>query len=323
MRQKLPLNLRSLYEDVTRRVMAADLLPASIVTRRSRGHAYLHAVIRDGGQRRSVYLGRADDLQAQAHAERYRRASRQAKDTKIAIQALRRSSFVAMSPAYGRLLEVVANAGLFKAGLVLVGTIAYQQYTWLLGAELTEGAARTDDADFSIARFAVQSIPKDTDPLEVILKRADPSFEPKWHHDDKLPRAFTSDHLSVEMLTTKGRKHELLEIPRLHCAAVPLAYMDYLLSEPIDVVALYGAGVPIKVPDPARYAIHKLLIERGAYSSKSDKDLHQAAELISILRDQEPDRLDMAVAAAKRAGPSWRRRLDERLRQVNALLAEP
>ena len=315
MPKPIPLNLRSLYEDITRRVLAADVPPASIVTRTSKGHAYLHAVIRDGAVRRSIHLGRADDPQAQTLADRYRRANRQAKDTRKSIQALTRSSGVTVWPVYGRLLEVLANAGLFKKGMVLVGTVAFQQYSWLLGVHLTDGAARTEDADISIARLAVRSIQSD-EPLDAILRRADPSFEPDWKQGDILPKAFSSDHLAVEILTTMGRTEGHLQIPSLKCAAVPLKYMEYLIADPLEIVALHGAGVAITVPDPARYAIHKLLIERGPYSSKAEKDVLQAAELIAVLRKNEPDRLAHALADARKRGPAWRRRLDARLDQL-------
>lgn len=310
--RQIPLNLMSLYEDVTRRVLAADVPPATIVKRRSRSIDYLHAVVKEGEARRSIYLGRADDPVAVAKAEQYRHASARAKDTKKSIQALRRVSGIAIPIVYGRLLEAVSRAGLFDHGILLVGTLAYQQYAWLLGVILSEGAARTDDADFSIARFAAASV-RSHEPLEKILKRADKSFRPVLKSSDRLPRAFQSDQIQVEILTTPGRTDAPVEIPALQCAAEPLPFMDYLIQEPVEAIVLYGSGVRVKVPDPARYAVHKLLIRRPSYTAKRDKDLIQAHELIEVLRAREADRLQAAIRDARRRGKEWRNRLDERM----------
>ncbi len=43
-------------------------------------------------------------------------------------------------------------------------------------------------------------------------------------------------------------------------AAIPLRFLDYLIHEPIRAVLLHGAGVPVLVPSPERYAIHKLIV---------------------------------------------------------------
>ena len=314
--RQIPQNLMSLHEDVTRRVLAADVPPASIVTRRSRGIAYLHAVVKEGEARRSIYLGRADDPKTTQKEEQYRRAAARAKDTKKSIQALRRASGLGIPVVYGRLLEAISRAGLFDRGLLLVDTHAYQQYAWLLGVHLSDGAARTDDADFSIARLAAAGV-RSEEPLEKILHRADASFRPVLKGNDRLPRAFRSDQIEVEILTTRGRKSPV-EISALQCAAEPLPFMEYLIEEPVEVIVLYGSGVRVTVPDPARYAINKLLIRRPAYSTKRDKDLAQARELIQVLRAREPERLEAAIQDAYRRGKEWRKRLDAQLRAVHA-----
>ena len=312
--QPIPQNLRSLYDDVSRRVLQATVRPASIVQRKSKGYTYLHAVVRDGTIRKSVYLGRADDPDVVAHAEQYRRARRQSRDTKISIQALTRSG-PAISPVYGRVLEVLANAALFDQGLVLVGTLAFQQYSWLLGVYLNEGAARTDDADFSITRFAAGNL-KTEEPFEQILQRADASFQAQFVQTDRLPSTFASDSIAVKLLTTRGRADVPLQIKPLQAAAVPLKFMEYLITDPLRIVALYGTGVPILVPDPARYAVHKLLIKREAYSGKTEKDRVQAREIFTIMGEREPERLSMAVEDARRRGAEWAKRLDAGLKLI-------
>lgn len=90
----------------------------------------------------------------------------------------------------------------------------------------------------------------------------------------------------------------------------------------MTAVALYGAGVRVKIPQPERYAAHKLIVaaqpERDR--AKRRKDLVQAAELIEALAIDDPARLDMAMADAAGRGPKWTAAIASSLA---ALSAEP
>ena len=86
--------------------------------------------------------------------------------------------------------------------------------------------------------------------------------------------------------------------------ATPLPFMDYLINEPVMATALYGRGVPVSVPNPARYALHKLTIakRRRAQRQKSPKDVAQAWSLVEALAAFDHDSLIDAVLDAKRRG---------------------
>ncbi|MGK9237144.1 hypothetical protein KXS07_35945 [Inquilinus limosus] len=82
-------------------------------------------------------------------------------------------------------------------------------------------------------------------------------------------------------------------------AAQPLRFLDFLIYQPIRAVLLHGAGVPVNVPAPERYAIHKLIIasRRGTDSegkAKSPKDRMQAATIMEamIMQRQTEDLAD-------------------------------
>src|SRR6266487_4055644 len=71
-------------------------------------------------------------------------------------------------------------------------------------------------------------------------------------------------------------------------AAIPLRFLDYLIHEPIRAVLLHGAGVPVLVPSPERYAIHKLVVgsrrkEDRDTIAKSSKDRLQARSIIEAM----------------------------------------
>lgn len=317
--KQIPLNLLSLYEDVSQRKRLSEVAPASISRKIAGGKRHLYAVVKDGSSRRQIYIGPEDSSEALAKAEQHRRATREQRDLKTAIQALRRAGIAGPGIEVGQVLEVIANEGLFDRGLVLAGTVAYQLYPCVIGAFLPDGSARTQVADFSIARFAIAGM-KGAKDFAAILKRADPTFEPRWSRDDKLPKAFVSERgLVVELLTARGRDDKPVPIPDLGAAAQPLRFMEYLLADPIDVVALYDGGVVVRVPDPARFAIHKLLIHQVRGNRvKAEKDLWQARELIGVLRARDPALLDNAISDCEGRGRVWRKMVRDGLEMVEA-----
>lgn len=73
----------------------------------------------------------------------------------------------------------------------------------------------------------------------------------------------------------------------LAIAADPLRYMDYLLGGKSWQGLVIGAyAIPVNLPDPARFSIHKLVIaqERSLnFETKSAKDIRQASEVIEAL----------------------------------------
>jgi len=75
----------------------------------------------------------------------------------------------------------------------------------------------------------------------------------------------------------------------------------------------------VKVPEPARYAIHKLLVasNRDArFAAKAEKDRLQAFQLLSLLEQDRPGDILLAAEAALERGPDWRRRLREQAERM-------
>ena len=304
--KRLPLNLMTLYADLAQNVTSDTVLPATISRRLEGGKRRIYARLRDGAQIKQVYLGTAGDPAAEQSAEAYKRAAVDAKVRRKSVTTLKRAGVPSPPLDVGRLLEVMSNARLFDLGFVAVGTLAFQLYAPVVGAILSGGSRMTQDADFALARFAIPRLVEAED-LNRVLQRADATYKPRWHVDDKLPRAFTSElGFIVELLTTSGRTSGPAQIKGLGCAAQPLPYLEYLIEDPIETVALYGTGVRVKVPDPARFAVHKLIVHALRKGAKSEKDLAQARELIEVLRARDPDALEMAIEDAVRRGKAWR-----------------
>lgn len=52
------------------------------------------------------------------------------------------------------------------------------------------------------------------------------------------------------------------EIRQLGVPAIPLRFIDYLIEESLPAVALGRRPVLVRVPQPARYAVHKLILSQ-------------------------------------------------------------
>ena len=50
-------------------------------------------------------------------------------------------------------------------------------------------------------------------------------------------------------------------IRRLNAAAEPLRFLDFLIEDPISAVMISGTPCLVRVSQPARYALHKLILE--------------------------------------------------------------
>ena len=234
------------------------------------------------------------------------------------ISALKKARIPAPSLVLGRVLEVVSQAGLFEQGITLVGTAAYQVYAPVLGYYLPSSALMTHDVDLSVAEFVESDEQND---LEAILKQADDSFTPRMRNEDKLPAVFqASNGLTVDVLTRygRGRKSPVL-VPSLKCAAEALSFQEYLAEETIEAVALYGLGVPVRVPAPERFAIHKLIVAQRRprnQAAKRRKDLQQAKELIDILLESDEALLQDTLDEARDKGRTWKSLVNASLREL-------
>jgi hypothetical protein len=318
MLRQVPLNFLTLYADLAQNARKSSLEHGSVVTRRKRGREYLYVVSKDGVLRSERYLGPADDPTAKVQADELRQAAAQARTLRTTVSVLKQARIPAPSLALGRVLEVVANAGLFQKGMVLIGTAAFQTYACIIGYYPRSAGVTTKDADLLAASFIGGHERQD---LEKILQRADPTFKAIMQHDDRLPKVFKSrDDFAVDVLTKfgRGRKTPIL-IEELKCSAEALPFMEYLAEESMEAVALYSTGVLVKVPPPLRYAIHKLLIaqeRRGRFITKKAKDLAQAGDLIDVFLETDRAALEDMLDDARAKGPRWRKNISRSLQEL-------
>ena len=160
--------------------------------------------------------------------------------------------------------------------------------------------------------------------MEVILRRADPTFASVPGLDGRAPPSRFRNRAGfvVDLLTPRLRRSDKnpLPLPRLAAGAVPMQQLDWLMTDPVRAIALHGAGVPVSVPQPARYAVHKLLVAQKRDAGelpKRRKDLLQAQALIDGLRVSAPFALEDALADARGRGrDGWAKPIERSLFEI-------
>jgi hypothetical protein len=218
----------------------------------------------------------------------------------------------------GDIVEALADGGLFRLRGVLIGTVAFQCYSGLLGIRLPMAAILTGDADiaqdYAISREVEDSLP----PIVELLQSVDVTFRPVPHRSGSAASsAFqNADGYRVEFLTSNRGSDDYIDQPTKMPAlggasADPLRFLDFLIKEPVRTMLLHRSGVPVVVPDPSRYAIHKLIVASrrhtdGQGPAKREKDVRQAALLFEALQ-QTRRSADLALVynEAWERGPAW------------------
>lgn len=319
--QRIPLAIQTLYADLVQQAHTAPRHEGSVYAQTIKRNDYLYLRRTVGAVRRDVFLGRADDPEAQARATSAREEMSNIAARRNIVQSLRSFGLPAPATELGRVLDAVADAGLFKTA-VLVGTAAYQCYAPLVGLLLPSAALITQDADIATASLAMAA-DQDGETFETILKRADKTFGGLPGLDRRaLPSRFRSaSGFLVDLLTPKMRRSDKSPMPlkQLAAGAVPLQHLAWLIEDPVQAVALHGPGIPVRVPTPARYGVHKLIIaqKRAEENVKRRKDLMQAKSLMEALAESDPwawkDALDSARAQGK---VGWAQPIARSLREL-------
>jgi hypothetical protein len=241
----------------------------------------------------------------------------QSKDLISRIRELAKLGFqIADNKTYAT-MAVLHNHGLFQAGAVLVGPHAYAVLLNSLGIKAL--AYETEDIDIARARqLALQGVPSGG--LLEILKETGIDFVPVpgFNRGDP-PTSFkqagrTRFHVDL-LVPSKGNTFPTVAVPELGAHASGMPYLAYLLGQSHmgTLLSRHGA-VPVRVPDPARFAIHKILVSRLRTNMlvKSQKDIQQACVMLAMLGEHRSGDIELACSNLPRsARPMVRRTLPD------------
>jgi hypothetical protein len=216
--------------------------------------------------------------------------------------------------AMTRVIRSLANTGVFRNGGVLVGTHAFQAAGLTLGICWSAETTRTTDVDLAVARKMSVAIPMVEADIPAALDCLKMGFYPVPRLNHKEPStifAIRKSQLRLDILTPKTQESDApVFIKRFNCAAEPLSYLSYVMESPVPSVLLDTTPVLINIPQPVRYAMHKLIVSQVrdvAGDAKRSKDLYQAYQILSVLRDNRPFDIQPAWENLISRGPKWQK----------------
>ncbi|MBP1847672.1 hypothetical protein J2046_005956 [Rhizobium petrolearium] len=318
---------RVLYSELAQRALDAEFtseysLQGRFVSMQSRGRRYWYFDLSqpDGAKQRR-YVGPVDDPEITARVAHFKDLKADYRARRKLVSTLTREAYLPRpDPLVGDIVQALAEAGFFRLRGVLVGTVAFQCYSALLGVRLSDVIMQTSDADFAQFHSISVAVEDAIPPVLQVLREVDPTFREIPHQvDGRVSTQFaTRSGYKVEFLTPNTGSADYdgrpAPMPALGgAAAQPLRFLDFLIYEPVRAVLLHGAGVPVLVPAPERYAMHKLIVstrrrlDNRDSAAKSDKDVRQAAMLMGAMIEQRrtADLADAYMEAWER-GPAWR-----------------
>ncbi len=331
--KRFPLTVQTTYADLLSRLQddAVYSIDGTPVCHERNGRNYWYARRYVDRKQVETYIGpetpelleRIDKMQTDVD-----RLKNNQKDRVKLVKMLRQAGLLAADVQTGKILSAIAAAGAFRLRAVLIGSHAFRTYPAILGVDILEALAATEDID--VAQFDTISVAVEDqiDPaFEEVLKTVD-VFQPRPtldHRDDTA--AWRSEggavvELLTPMIHAESDRH--VHLPALQASAQPLKFLDYLIYETVPAAVLYRGGVLVNVPPPAKYAVHKLIVAtmRTDTSAKAAKDIAQAAALIRILAEDQPDELEAAYNQAVNNGPKWKAAVKKGARRLPKDAAE-
>lgn len=337
--EKQPLEIQTLYAELVERLVALEArrsigsAPGCFVTKIVKGEPYVYfQASAPGGAKRQVYLGRKDEVLDRI-VERHRAAKSELVADEASVQRLctllRAGGTLTTDAASARVLRALADAEIFRLGGVLVGTQAFTVLGNVLGARWTGAWLRTQDIDIAAESTMRVVVPDATGDVPATLERLEQGFLPVPQLDPRSPSTsfkVRGKGLRLDLVTPARHPRQTapVAIPRFKAAAQPLPFLDFLVHRPLRAAVVDGGGVLVNVPDPARFALHKLIVagERGAaMHAKRDKDLHQAGQVFEVLVAERPDDVRLAWEQVQARGRGWVARVTAGLASLGKLSA--
>lgn len=334
--QRLPDTVLLQYSELMQQCVhpAPDGANISFKSKMVAGKRYWYLYISLGTRRSEHYLGeettelldKIDEQRALWESSEDDRKTRQR-----LVAMLLAGGATATPDIEGKVLSLIEQSGLFLAGGVVVGTLAFRAYANMLGV-IWHSELQTRDIDLASDYKYSIVIPRSKKPIDLtrILLDSGMGFLEVPALNRKSPSTkfkIRGQELSVELLTPmRGRDTaKPVEIPGLAAFAEPIRFLDYLLEDIQPAVLLYKHGLLINVPAPARFAFHKLVVSqrrRAGEVEKIRRDLAQAEQLLEVLVEGRPGDLILAHEAAEKMGGKFVEQLTAGLAMIDSEVVE-
>lgn len=321
MHQPIPIAIQTTYQDLLERHKNRPnvLYKGSLIKKTKSDRCYWIARQRFGGKAVDTQIGPDNQevrrLIATAKTEQEQHESWR-KNVGSLVGQLRGAGARTLDMQSGKILSALARAGFFQAEGMLAGTNAFALYELELGVRFNASMARTEDIDLIADKNVTLIAPNGKGLLSLL---DDLGLQPLGGlSDPDLTRWQTKDGIPIDILTRQQRGgKDVVSLKGLGIHAQALPFLEFIMTAPIQAVALYREGILVNIPSPERYAIHKLLVaaaRTGAHRAKSAKDLMQAEAIIAVLAEQRPFELKEVYDEATGRGKKWRQMIEMSLR---------
>lgn len=341
MTEWLPVSLQTLYADVVDRSWGgsyAELLEAGGTpykrSLKGRDYWYFKTSPVGTGSRKDLYLG-PDTSAVRQRVDELRDLKRIRMDRISMIRALRAAGLPTPDAMSGKVLSALCEAGVSRLQAVVVGTLAFQAYGPMLGVRFNKRIAQTFDSTEprSISIYVDDPIEDDLLPhLHIVDERfrVAPSAFDSTRSLKYVLGSETQEEFSVcilRPLAGSERSGRVAERKSIQGNGEVNLCHGFLIKGAINAVALHGIGVPINVPAPERYAVHKLIVSRlhkglAQSQAKTRKDLAQAQVLIEVLLEDRPYELQRVWNEAFQQGPMWSEALHQATNMIEGGIKE-
>lgn len=333
--QRLPQTTQLLYAELLQQCAIA--LPnqrgISFVSKTVSGHRYWYMELVVGSTKRQFSLG-ADSTALRAQIERqkalYTRAAPDLKQREKLVAMMVSGGAFAPGVADGRVLEVLAQAGAFLSGGVLVGSHAFNTYANMLGVSWGSAAMQTQDMDLASHRQVSVAMRQDAPDVKSLLLESGMGFFKVPALNPKSPSTsfkLRGQEFHVDLLTPLqgSGADEPVYLPHFNSYAHPMRFLEYLLEDSQVAAIAFRSGILVNVPTPARFALHKLVISQrrpSAQQIKSRKDIQQATELLTLLLEDRPGDIWIALDAARTMPGKFQSQLEQGIEQLPAVIRQ-
>ena len=325
--QELSLTAQTLYAELLDQVLALGVAEpmsrtgGSFIQKVIKNKPYVYFQFRELGRAyRQVFIG-PENEKTQVLVDRIKDRNESLAEQEARIMDLARAFNAAggyrMDHTSLKVIKGFADAGIMRPGAgqaTLVGTYAYNLLGNVLGVNWASNM-RTQDIDVAADIHIAVEKPNMTAPEALDQLRMGFLPVPQLQHDNPSTSfKIRGKQLTVDLLTTgNGKDENPVKVPLFQSEAMPLQYMSFLLEDTVPTVAFDRKHIAlVNVPDPIRFAIHKLLVSQirpMAFRAKAAKDIEQASTILEVCTDQSPDSVKDALSEAKSMGSKAERYL--------------
>jgi len=320
---RLSLSTTTLFQQFNEQVISDELtrnigdLPGTFVFKKIKGKTYCYLQYHEAGKQKQAYIGPESDKihQLIGDWDSIRQESKLDNQRRQEMCAmLKAGGLLTVDPSIAKVLSMLTDSGVFRLGVVLVGTQAYRSYGNMLGVKLEGASLQTHDIDLAQDFDVNIALPRELNiDINDVIDRAEMGFIPIPSLNLKHPTTsfkVRRKEIKLDFLTplVGAPNAKPIKLSSLNTYALPLRFLDYLIENPIQTVLIDNIGLLVNVPDPARYALHKCIISGRrpiTEKSKSEKDIYQATQLLKILFEDDTKTVVSAWKGLSQFGKNW------------------